>query len=86
MGQTIRIPNGFVHLVETDFNCPSCNELYQEKDYYHKINQSKTGLVFTKCKKCRESIGITINIKGDVVAWLGKTQQRNKDLLFKNNN
>lgn len=76
MSETIRMPDGFLTLVETEFNCPNCDELYQEKDYYHKIQQSKTGLVFTRCKKCRESIGITTDIKGDVKAWLGKNHQR----------
>ena len=70
MTQSIRIPNGILTLVEDEFNCPNCQQHHTEADYINKLNLSRNGLIYIKCKKCDTQIGITADIKGDIKVWL----------------
>ena len=70
MSQTIRIPNGLITLVETDFNCPKCTCIHEEEDYYDRLYRSKHGFIYKSCKGCKAKLGISSNIRGDVVVWL----------------
>lgn len=74
MAKTIRIPDGFITLVDVDFRCPSCNQEHNEDDYYKKLSESSNGHIYKKCKGCKETIGITTDMKGDVKVWL-KSQE-----------
>lgn len=76
MSQTIRVPNGFATLVDVDFNCPACTCPHEESDYYEQLAKSKTGLIYKKCKGCKNKLGITSDIKGDVVVWLKDEEEK----------
>jgi predicted RNA-binding Zn-ribbon protein involved in translation (DUF1610 family) len=82
MGHSIPIPNGILHLASVDFKCPACGEQYREKDYNAQLSRSKNHLIYKTCKgeKCEEVLGITFDIKSDVVVWL-KKDEKGSDLL-----
>ena len=75
MGSSIRVPNGILSLVETDFNCPKCECLHLEEDYSKQMEKSNTGVVYKICKGCKSKIGIAIDMRGDVKVWL-KTYEK----------
>lgn len=70
MGESIRIPNGIISLVDTDFKCPKCECPHSENDYYNMLSKSKRGLIYKQCKGCKTKLGITIDMRGDVQVWL----------------
>lgn len=82
MSKTIRIPNGFLTLCETDFNCPKCGKLHTEEDYINRLNKSD-GLIYKRCKGCKTWLGITSNIMGDTVAWL-KEDEKDIEIISPN--
>lgn len=75
MSYSVKIPNGIITFVESDFNCPKCECPHTEDDYYQKLYNSKHGLIYKNCKGCKTKLGIISNIKGDVVVWL-KEEER----------
>jgi transcription elongation factor Elf1 len=81
MSYCIRIPNGILTFVEVDFNCPGCGHPHPEKTYIKKMQKSKTGLIYKLCPGCNESIGITTNQQGDVVAWLKSAEAKDGDII-----
>lgn len=72
--------DGIIHIcyIKTEFNCPECGILHTEDDYYDRLVKSKRFLIYKKCKGCFETLGITSDIKGDVVVWLKSEEKRNK--------
>ena len=70
MSRTIRIPNGIVTLIEVDFKCPKCEHEHNQQDWYNKLYKSNKHYIYMNCKGCKTRLGVTTNIKGDVVAWL----------------
>ena len=74
MGYSVKIPNGILSISVAHFNCPKCNYLYLEKDYYNALAKSKSFLIYKTCKNCKNKIGITTSITGDVVVWLKKNE------------
>ena len=70
MSYSVKIPNGIITFVDVDFKCPKCECPHTEDDYYDKLYNSKHGLIYKKCKGCKTKLGITTNIKSDVVVWL----------------
>jgi hypothetical protein len=70
MGQSIRIPNGIISIVDVDFKCPKCECPHTNEDYYERLNKSKNGFIYKKCKGCKTKLGITTDIRGDVRVWL----------------
>lgn len=70
MGYSVVIPNGILSLVDTDFNCPKCSAKYTEDFYYKALNKSKKTYIYKKCLVCSAKMGISSDIKGDVVVWL----------------
>lgn len=70
MATTVRIPNGFITLCKNEFNCPSCEKTHTEEDYYDRLFKTKDSFIYMKCKGCKEKLGVTTNMVGDVVAWL----------------
>lgn len=81
MPKTIIIPNGFLTVVETDFKCPECNQGYTEEDYYNRLSKSKKFYIYKTCKGCSAKLGISSDIKGDVVVWLAKDELKQKMIL-----
>jgi transcription elongation factor Elf1 len=62
-----------LNLIQTDFNCPQCNEHHKEKDYIQKWLNGN-GLIYLNCKKCKESIGLNMPIGTKVNVWLKKDE------------
>ncbi len=77
MSKTFKIPDGFITLVETSFNCPICECPHTENDWYDSYNKAKTIVIYKKCKGCRKKLGITIDMTGDVVVWNKATETKN---------
>jgi len=65
---------------KVDFRCPVCDRLYTEKDYYKRLDKSKSGVIYKKCS-CGTTLGVTVDYRGDVRVWrkdeeqFGKTEQ-----------
>ena len=64
--------NHIMHLsiIKTDFNCPKCTKLHEEKDFDKRLNNSSKGYIYMKCKGCKTVLGVSTDIMGDVVAWV----------------
>lgn len=77
MSQVIKVPGGLITLVDTDFKCPRCTKLHHEDDWYPRVNKSKHGVIYMRCKGCKVSLGVTTDIKGDVVVWLKSEESKN---------
>ena len=82
MSKTIFFGGALITLCDTDFECPACTCLHFEKDYYTRLYNSEKGLIYKSCKGCKAKLGITYDIKGDVVVWL-KSEEKNKSKFFK---
>ena len=78
MAHSIPIKNGIITLVETEFNCPICTISHDEGFYYKQLSNSKRGFIYKKCSGCGEVLGITSDIKGDVVVWLKNEEPKQK--------
>lgn len=72
---TIHLPNGFLTLSTTSISCPKCGQGYDESDYYRRLDNSASGMIYMKCKGCGSMLGVTANYKGDVVCWLKKDEK-----------
>lgn len=60
---------GILCMSETDFKCPKCECVHTEDDYYARLDKSKHGLIYKRCKGCKTLLGITTDIRGDVRVW-----------------
>lgn len=80
MSKAIRIPNGIICLVKTDFVCPCCSKQYTEDDYFERLRNSKNGYIHKKCKVCGIRMGISYNITGDTVVWDATPKPKKKRL------
>jgi hypothetical protein len=70
MSTVIKIPNGILTLCDTDFACPICTCKHTEDDYFDKLDKSKRGYVFMKCKGCKRKLVVTsCPLKGDVIVF-----------------
>lgn len=69
MGRTIVFGGALVSLVETDFQCPECKEKYGEDFYYKALQKSKYGIIYRTCKRCGIKMGISSDMRGDVIVW-----------------
>lgn len=76
MGQTIFLPGMILSLVDIAFKCPKCECPHSEDDYYDRICKSKHGLIYKQCKGCKSKLGITTDIRGDVVVWLKENEPK----------
>ena len=76
----IPIKNGIICISKTDFKCPKCECPHTEDDYYSRIEKSKTGLIYKKCKGCKSMLGITSDVRGDIHAWL-KSEEKNQIVI-----
>lgn len=71
MRQSVLIPDGILLLSETDFKCPKCGQIHNESDWYPKFKISPERCITKICKNkaCKERLGVTMDIMGDVVCW-----------------
>lgn len=70
MGYSVIIPNGIMSFSEVDFKCPVCECPHEESDYYDRLQKSKHGVISKKCKGCKTTLGITVDMRGDVRVWV----------------
>jgi hypothetical protein len=83
MTYLIKIPNGIISIVNTDFKCPKCECPHSEEDYYDRLYKSKHGLIYKQCKGCKTKLGITSDIRGDVGVWLKENEYKiNNEKLY----
>ena len=82
MSYCVPIKNGIICFSRTDFNCPKCGIEYHEEDYWNKLYKSKKGLIYIHCKGCKEYLGITTDIQGDVHTWI-KSEEKNFNQIIK---
>jgi hypothetical protein len=75
MSYTLRIPGGYLSMVEVDFKCPKCECPHGESDYYKQLRNSPKSLIYKSCKGCKTKLGITLDMKGDVVVWLKENER-----------
>lgn len=78
MSKTIVFHGALITLCDTDFKCPNCGEIHNEDDWYPRVNKSKHGVIYRNCKNddCGQRLGVTTDIKGDVVVWLKKEERK----------
>lgn len=76
MGYSVPIHNGILSLVEADFKCPVCGCAHDEDDYFKRMQRSKYGLIYRKCKGCKTMLGITTDMRGDVKVWLKSEEKK----------
>lgn len=62
--------NAIITLADVDFKCPKCECPHSEDDWWSKYEKAKDHFFYMKCKGCKTKIGVTTDIKGDVVVWL----------------
>lgn len=74
MAKRIRVQNGTASLVETAFKCPTCECLHTEEHYYKRLERAAKCFVYIRCKGCRQVIGVTSDIRGDVQVWMKKDE------------
>jgi hypothetical protein len=78
MSYTVKIPNGLITFCNADFKCPVCECPHTEDDYYKTIQKSKHGLIYKQCKGCKTKLGITYDMRGDVVVWEKSTEIKHR--------
>jgi len=67
--KAIHIPNGILHIAESLVGCPQCTRHIGIDEVDEKLERSKKGYIRHKCKGCKRFIGITSDIKGDIVTY-----------------
>ncbi len=70
MSKTILLNQAIITLVDVDFKCPKCECPHNEDDYYDRLYKAKKFYIYKNCKGCKTKLGISTDIKGDVVVWL----------------
>ena len=76
MSKSVFIKGGILTLADVDFKCPNCQHEYGEDFYYKQLYNSAKGLIYKVCKGCKKKMGITSDMKGDVVVWLKENEER----------
>lgn len=77
MGYSLKPGKGILlSMVYTGFKCPKCECKHTEDDYLQQLGRSENGFIYKKCKGCKETLGITQDIKGDVHVWLKKDESK----------
>lgn len=83
MSTAILIPNGILCLADVDFKCPSCEYPYSE-DFSDRMNKSKYGNIYIKCKGCRKKLGVTSDMAGKMQVWLKSEENNYPTSVIKN--
>lgn len=67
MSHLMHVPGGIITMCDTDFICPICT---CPNDAMRWLDNPKSPMVGRiKCKGCKRFVGITTDMKGDVVVW-----------------
>lgn len=74
MSKTVIMNGAIITLAKTEIECPNCKKIYDEDFYYKQLYKSELGLIYKKCKDCKETIGISSNMMGDSVSWVKKDE------------
>lgn len=75
MGYAINGPGFHLDMCDVDFKCPKCTCPHSEEDWCAKLDKSKKGHIYIKCKGCKTKIGVTTDIQGDVRVWLKEDEK-----------
>ncbi len=70
MGYTVVVGKAILSMCDVEFDCPKCTCAHVADDYIDRLQKSKYGLIYKKCKGCKTKLGITFDIRGDVRVWL----------------
>lgn len=78
MSYCIPIRDGFITMCETDFLCPTCQTKHTEEDWFPRLHKSDKGLIYRQCKnkECKEKLGVTTCMMGDVKVWRKKDEEK----------
>lgn len=60
---------GIITISSIHFKCPNCSCVHKESSYYDRLCNSKKGVVYDDCVKCGDRFGISVNMKGNIIAW-----------------
>lgn len=63
-----KIPNGIIHISESKADCPHCSRHFEFKEFEDSWNKSD-GFIKKKCIGCKRFVGITMDIKGNFIAY-----------------
>lgn len=61
--------NVFISIGKVEMNCPLCGWEINGINHVEPLHHSKRGYLYIKCPCCTESIGITADYRGDMVAF-----------------
>ena len=66
-----RIPDGFIDLAKTEFQCPNCKKKYSDSDdkYLKRLEKNKNGITQIRCE-CKTTFYMTYDMTGDAVSFL----------------
>lgn len=67
--QAIRVKDGIIHVGECKAQCPHCTRPIEFEEAEKKLMKSRNGYARHKCKGCKRFIGLTSDIRGDIVAF-----------------
>ena len=73
------IGGAMVTLCNTDAICPSCDNIHPEESYSKKLQKAKEGYIYKICNRCKEVMGITIDIRSDIKTWLKSEEKKWKN-------
>jgi len=76
MSYAINGPGFHLDCCDDEFNCPKCTCFHSGKDYEIKLEKSKKGYIYMKCRGCKTMLGISSDYKGDVVVWLKEDEKK----------
>jgi len=75
MGYAINGIGYHLDMCYTKFNCPSCNVEYDIETFMKRIGKSTAGFIYINCK-CKNRLGLTVNMMGDPVVWLKSEENK----------
>jgi hypothetical protein len=66
-----QIRYGFIDFAKTNFDCPNCNKIYNDRDdkYLERCQRNKKGITKIKCG-CGIFFYMTYDYKGDAVSFI----------------
>ena len=76
--EIIRFNNGDSAIIsygKSDFNCPICQCLHDENDWYEKYAKAKGFCITIRCKGCKRKLGLAVGMMSDVHVWDKATEK-----------
>lgn len=67
----IKIHDFFIDFAKTDFTCPHCGKVHEDKDdkYFNRINKNKTWTTKVKCD-CGKPFYLTVSFDGQFQTFI----------------